>query len=269
MTMRWSRKRAPGDAERSGEDRHHHRGRSLDVVVEGAERVPVALEQRARRGRARSPPTAAARRGAPALHRVHEAVHEVEVGVALHPLVPPADVVRLGAAGRRCWCPRPAGPGGCATARRRRRACRAGACRWRCPSLRRPGPRCPAPAPRRSPPPRPPRGAAGSPAAAPARRAWGRGGRARGDGGRSARTARTPGRRPGCRPPGPSRRGACGARRSRASRWCPGAPGGRCAAPGRPPCAGRPRRPARTAAPASRRPGAGARRGRAGRARPR
>ncbi len=78
------------------EDAGEHDGcRSLDVIVEGEQLVAVTLQQRAGVFGGEILPLQEVSLGELFLHRLHELIHEVEVGVARNPLVSPAEIFRV------------------------------------------------------------------------------------------------------------------------------------------------------------------------------
>src|SRR3954467_1364996 len=104
-TMRWSFSSPPATLIAPDDRAQGHRGGALDVVVEGEQLVPVALQDRRCVGSCEVLPLQADV-GQLLLDRLDEAVDEVVVVLAGDPLVPPAEVLRIGDALRVVRCRR-------------------------------------------------------------------------------------------------------------------------------------------------------------------
>ena len=97
MTMRCSRRRQPGDPQRRQQGSGRDRRGALDVVVEGAEAIAVALEQTSGIGAGEILPLQQHVRPA-RVDRRDECVDEIIVVLAADALMAPADIERIGEA---------------------------------------------------------------------------------------------------------------------------------------------------------------------------
>ena len=125
-----------GDAQRGEDAGQRDAGRALDVVVEGADLVAIARQDRHGVEVGEVLPLDAAFR-VERLHRRHELVDERDVFVAADPVLAQPEIERVVEQSSGCSCRRRARSAGSVAAARRRRRCRARACRSGCPCRRR------------------------------------------------------------------------------------------------------------------------------------
>ena len=129
---------AAGDLEGGDQSGERHAARALDVVVVAAHLVAVARQQ-VDRVAARPVLEVDAAVREHLLHRLHELVHEGVQLLGRRARPPQPEVERIVEVLSGCWCRRRGTSAAGPAAARRRRPCRAAACRWGCPCRWRPG----------------------------------------------------------------------------------------------------------------------------------